>query len=188
MYHGEVNVAQEELNSFLAVAEDLKVKGLTENISETKPKKASSNLQVHLPRPRPRDPPVQPDNTLPPKRPQPAPLPQVSKAPIRTNYLQQNEEIQEVVPVKAEPFPDQTETSTNQYSMVEQEQEQEQAYPDTSQQHQEGTIAHPDMQYGEDYTDYGGYEGGMGGYENADGQGMQDGNKGNLARLYCGLP
>merc|ERR1719430_2394797 len=26
MYHGEVNVAQEELNSFLAVAEDLRVK------------------------------------------------------------------------------------------------------------------------------------------------------------------
>jgi len=31
MYHGEVNVAQEELNTFLAVAEDLKVKGLTQN-------------------------------------------------------------------------------------------------------------------------------------------------------------
>jgi hypothetical protein len=30
MYHGEVNVAQEELNSFLAVAEDLRVKGLTQ--------------------------------------------------------------------------------------------------------------------------------------------------------------
>jgi len=30
MYHGEVNVAQEDLNSFLAVAEDLKVKGLTQ--------------------------------------------------------------------------------------------------------------------------------------------------------------
>jgi len=30
MYHGEVNVAQEELNSFLAVAEELKVKGLTQ--------------------------------------------------------------------------------------------------------------------------------------------------------------
>jgi hypothetical protein len=27
MYQGEVNVAQEELNSFLAVAEELKVKG-----------------------------------------------------------------------------------------------------------------------------------------------------------------
>ena len=41
LYHWEVNVAQEELNSFLAVAEDLKVKGLTQNnfqISEnTKP-------------------------------------------------------------------------------------------------------------------------------------------------------
>ena len=31
MNHGEVNVAQEELNSFLTVAEDLKVKGLTQN-------------------------------------------------------------------------------------------------------------------------------------------------------------
>ena len=31
MYHGEVNIAQEELNSFLAIAEELKVKGLTQN-------------------------------------------------------------------------------------------------------------------------------------------------------------
>merc|ERR1712142_634668 len=30
-YHGEVNVAQEQLNSFLSVAEDLQVKGLTQN-------------------------------------------------------------------------------------------------------------------------------------------------------------
>jgi len=34
MYHGEVNVAQDELNSFLAVAEDLQVKGLTQTSSE----------------------------------------------------------------------------------------------------------------------------------------------------------
>jgi len=31
MYHGEVNVAQDELNGFLSVAEDLKVKGLTQS-------------------------------------------------------------------------------------------------------------------------------------------------------------
>jgi len=31
MYHGEVNVAQDQLNSFLSVAEDLQVKGLTQN-------------------------------------------------------------------------------------------------------------------------------------------------------------
>merc|ERR1712126_419799 len=30
MYQGEVNVAQDELNTFLSVAEDLKVKGLTQ--------------------------------------------------------------------------------------------------------------------------------------------------------------
>ena len=33
MYAGEVNVAQEELNAFLAVAEELQVKGLTQNSS-----------------------------------------------------------------------------------------------------------------------------------------------------------
>ena len=31
VYHGEVNVAQNELNAFLAVAEDLRIKGLVEN-------------------------------------------------------------------------------------------------------------------------------------------------------------
>ena len=30
MYHGEVNIAQEDLSSFLAAAQDLKVKGLTQ--------------------------------------------------------------------------------------------------------------------------------------------------------------
>ena len=31
MYQGEVNVAQEELNTFLQIAEELKIKGLTQN-------------------------------------------------------------------------------------------------------------------------------------------------------------
>ncbi len=37
MYHGEVNVAQDELNSFLEVAEDLKIKGLSQNLSASTP-------------------------------------------------------------------------------------------------------------------------------------------------------
>jgi len=38
MYHGEVNVAHDDLNTFLAVAEDLKVKGLT----QSKPKEVKT--------------------------------------------------------------------------------------------------------------------------------------------------
>merc|ERR1712233_242821 len=50
MYHGEVNVAQENLNSFLAVAEDLKVKGLTQNKSGP-----SARTKETYPTPKPQD-------------------------------------------------------------------------------------------------------------------------------------
>jgi len=54
MYHGEVNVAQEELNSFLAVAEELKVKGLTQNGSSSSSKSNNStppSASFHRPAP-----------------------------------------------------------------------------------------------------------------------------------------
>jgi len=55
MYHGEVNVAQEELNSFLAVAEELKVKGLTQNGSSSSSKSnttaPSPSASFHRPAP-----------------------------------------------------------------------------------------------------------------------------------------
>ena len=43
MYHGEVNIAQDDLNSFLQVAEDLKIKGLTQGEAsrESKPRLVS---------------------------------------------------------------------------------------------------------------------------------------------------
>ena len=87
MYMGEVNVAQEELNSFLAVAEELRVKGLTQNKESSKG------------RPRSPPPPVHRDPVPPPKRPRPAPPPAPAARP---QY--QEDEIQEVaLPVKSEP-------------------------------------------------------------------------------------
>ncbi len=43
MYHGEVSVAQDSLNSFLAVAEELHVKGLTQNNSSSKSANGAGN-------------------------------------------------------------------------------------------------------------------------------------------------
>ena len=54
MYHGEVNVAQEDLNTFLLVAEELKVKGLTQGQEQEQrlsqkprlPSKTSSSVKT----------------------------------------------------------------------------------------------------------------------------------------------
>jgi len=48
MYNGEVNVAQEELNSFLNVAEELKVKGLSGNQSSKAKQKSNSTIPPYL--------------------------------------------------------------------------------------------------------------------------------------------
>ena len=93
MYHGEVNVAQEELNSFLAVAEDLRVKGLTQNNSQTeKPVKESfQTIKKSLPtKPAVRPPDRETIQTH--TRPPPPPTSQLD-----------NDEIQEIIPVKSEP-------------------------------------------------------------------------------------
>jgi len=46
MYHGEVNVAQEDLNSFLAVAEELQIKGLTQKEGGGEPSKPKPSSAV----------------------------------------------------------------------------------------------------------------------------------------------
>merc|ERR1719470_784776 len=93
MYHGEGNVAQEELNSFLAVAEDLQVKGLTKNTSNkpsapVKEKTASTAIPKQRPfKPSPQPPSQRERPALPPPRP-----------------AYQDSAIQEVAPVvKTEP-------------------------------------------------------------------------------------
>jgi hypothetical protein len=102
MYHGEVNVAQEELNSFLAVAEDLRVKGLTQNQSVAAPssrKEKSFTSSPLAPKPAHHHPPDR-DIIQAPKRPRPAP---VLSNPPSIGQTTADDDIQEVVPVKSEP-------------------------------------------------------------------------------------
>jgi hypothetical protein len=108
MYHGEVNVAQEELNSFLAVAEDLRVKGLTQNQAEPSNVQTTNQSQaksVTLPKPNHR-PPVK-DRIPPPKHSHSAisalPPPATSSAHFPSLSQGMDNELQEVVPVKTEP-------------------------------------------------------------------------------------
>jgi hypothetical protein len=79
MYHGEVNIAQEELNTFLATAEELEVKGLTQH---TAPRPGPARERTDPPRPS--------------KRPRPAP------PPARQQEVQEVKEL--LQPVKAEPM------------------------------------------------------------------------------------
>jgi len=99
MYMGEVNVAQEELNSFLSVAEDLRVKGLTQNNSSARapsPKITPSKPEPLRQAVRSRDP-IDRDPTVPSKRPRPtAPV-------VQQSFQREDDEIQEMVPVKSEP-------------------------------------------------------------------------------------
>jgi len=133
MYQGEVNVAQEELNSFLAVAEELRVKGLTQS--------NSGNKSSSSPPPKAREPPPPERDAVPPsKKPRPAPI--VPKptavssfAPPPPPAAYDDDDIQEVVPVKSEP-------------------RDPAPAPPTQQQYEEGS-AHGGTVALDDYGDYG---------------------------------
>jgi len=99
MYHGEVNVAQEELNTFLAVAEDLKVKGLTQNNTSDNEEKSGRFDQAQKTNKSATRPPPDRDSLKRPRPPITTPSPAVFSAPSHSEY----EDIQEIVPVKTEP-------------------------------------------------------------------------------------
>jgi len=172
MYMGEVNVAQEELNSFLAVAEDLRVKGLTQNNSstagESSPKPGPNKQDVLKQTIRSRDPPERDPVVPTSKRPRPTPAPaQQISAP---NYHPEEDDIQEVVPVKSEPRDPSPHVSLQQSPSIGQSQavyHTQQSHP-LGQDQDHGTVALEDT-YDESY-DYG--------YEGYDGSGMVDPNTG----------
>jgi hypothetical protein len=100
MYHGEVNVAQEDLNSFLAVAEELQIKGLTQKEGGEPSKKTPSQA------PRPKPPTTQPAV----KRPrQESPAPggsHHSPAPGGSHHSQRSQDVSEVKPVNIKSDPE----------------------------------------------------------------------------------
>jgi len=162
MYHGEVNVAQEELNSFLAVAEDLKVKGLTQNTSSessSAPKTKSEPVASSTPRPRP---PRVVEESPAPKRPRPI-VPTTSSV----QSYQDDDDIQEVMPVvKQEPLPMVPEPIPPPQPLATMPQAYQPQPTHTQPIHQGNTVAQMDESYGDDGYDYGGYEGEEG-YEGA---------------------
>ena len=85
MYHGEANIAQDDLNSFLSVAEELQVKGLTQN--STGGSKTESN-------------PVK----MPVREPNPPPVKRQKLSMPTSNRSPEDDDIQEIMPVvKTEP-------------------------------------------------------------------------------------
>ena len=94
MYKGEVNIAQEQLNSFLAVAEDLQVKGLTQDGQNGGAKPEASTKSSK---------PLHPPPTIPSTS-----APQIKRQKVTPSTSQSfvdtgDDDIQEVVPVKTEP-------------------------------------------------------------------------------------
>jgi len=101
MYHGEVNVAQEELNSFLSVAEDLEVKGLTQNHSPSN----SKNNSKQEPASHKRTVFETSSSSLPPPKLQRPPVVTAQSDPLFE--VQTKDDIQEIIPptiVKTEPL------------------------------------------------------------------------------------
>ena len=112
MYNGEVNVAQEELNSFLMVAEELRVKGLTQTQGEG----AKASPPASMPsRPESQPLPLLAASSPLPSTPPPAKRPRPSTAPSLSFPNNTQPEVQEISmpPVKSEPMSSGPDESTS---------------------------------------------------------------------------
>jgi len=175
MYMGEVNVAQEELNSFLAVAEDLRVKGLTQNNSSSDSSKPKSEPPKITRPPPPREP-QERDPLPPPKRPRPTP-PIISTSQQQSYHQEDDDDIQEVVPVKSEPrdpvpMPPTMSTAMAPVADTASHYQPEQVAHNPMQQQSQANAVALDDSYADESYDYGQY----GEYD--DGSGMIDPNTG----------
>jgi BTB/POZ domain len=198
MYHGEVNVAQDELNSFLAVAEDLRVKGLTQNQPARHDSSSSGggavNSNTGKAAARPRSPlsgsqkaSRPPDPTggqPPPKRPRPSVPPTASYSSSRTDGGggsgdDADDDIQEVVPVKSEPREAAAVTAAVAGPVS--------AATAADNSYSNALVSEEGEAYDESYEDYGQYEqsfgGGEGGSESALVDLGPDGSKGKDSSL-----
>jgi len=102
MYQGEVNISQEDLNSFLSVAEDLQVKGLTQSGNPS----SSKAKQVEKPIPSGKVRETQEYRQTPPQtntRVTPAQESRSKYSHQAPTFSPQDDDIQEIVPVKSEP-------------------------------------------------------------------------------------
>eukprot|EP00092_Neocalanus_flemingeri_P019364 GFUD01020977.1.p1 GENE.GFUD01020977.1~~GFUD01020977.1.p1 ORF type:complete len:317 (-),score=76.49 GFUD01020977.1:287-1237(-) len=148
MYHGEVNVAQDELNSFLSVAEDLQVKGL----SQSQPKEPRTSQQTPALK-RFQEQEASPASSLPHPRPTKQLRPKTSydQPPNMSDKFQARREIQEIAPqikteapvvldCEAEPENTQEMVATGDYQTEQDGYEYDQSYQDQNVMYQVGEM------------------------------------------------
>jgi len=136
MYHGEVNVAQDELNSFLTVAEDLQVKGLTQNQSKPsqpscRPVEESSSIKRYR---------VEDDQSSRSMKQPSRTKPSYTQTPLPiTEKFQTRKEIQEISPYIKTEAPVVLDEDTSQQLVESSDYQTEQGY-EYDQSYQEDTI------------------------------------------------